>query len=53
MYGRFEHAANVNTNSLDIIYRGPNTIEFSDKTKINITTFTNTLAWLINIQTDI
>lgn len=36
MYGRYEHSADVGANSLEIEYRGPNTIKFSDGTEITV-----------------
>jgi len=36
MSGRFQHCANVGTNSLEIEYRGPNKIDFSDGTSITV-----------------
>lgn len=36
MYGRMEHFADVGANNLEVIYRGPITIEFSDKSKVRL-----------------
>jgi Oxysterol-binding protein len=36
MYGRIEQAMDMGANSMEIIYRGPLTIEFSDGNKINM-----------------